>query len=771
MPVTSAEHGPFAAQPATRTVKRRWLRVVLVVALTVLPVVWLLVSRWPAVADGTFSPPSAWTASGVEVATVNDQPGPLRPGDRVVAINGIPVQGWVDAPLGGPFEVGQQVTYRVRPNGAPDPVDVPVTLVAYPFAAVLIANSGAVPVLLFILLVAAYVFLRRPHDRAARALYLTAVFASLGLPAWPFGTQVIDLATGRVGPVIVGGLANCFAWAALLAFAVSFPEPRGVFARRAWPVAVLCAVPFLLHAGYLALFLPTAAGTVEQLARWVDISRASAPVFPFLIAATMIVQYRLAGSTGDRRRMRWVLYTCCSLAALYLLVGQLPDIVLGHPLLPWQLLALTWALFPLVLTAAVLRYRLFDIQFILRRSLVYGTLTVALIAVYVGTVALLGHFTASPVGAGPLLAGGVVAVMFQPLRRWLQRIVSRLFFGDRDDPAELLDRLGRQLEEAATPAAILAAITRTLAQALRLPYVAIELVDGDTVLPAAEYGTPTGRRVTVPLVHGGEDVGRLLLDVGPTGEPFGPTDRRLLDTLAHHIAATARTVTLTARLQRTLGQVITAREEERRRLRRDVHDGIGPVLAAGKIQLQVARKVLRTDPDTADTILRTLADNQQLLITDIRQLVEGLRPPVLDQHGLVDAVRQRAAAFTTADNGGLHIHVDAAPDIEPLPAATEVAAYRIAMESLTNVTKHSGAGACHVRLWKDDSTLHVDIQDNGTGLPASYRAGVGITSIRERATELGGTATITDHPPHGTHVQAVLPLPATATAPRPPTTG
>ena len=287
--------------------------------------------------------------------------------------------------------------------------------------------------------------------------------------------------------------------------------------------------------------------------------------------------------------------------------------------------------------------------------------------------------------------------------------------------------------------------------------------------PAATSGTPSGKQVAVPLVHGGEDVGRLLLEVGPTGEPFGPTDRRLLDTLAHHIAATARTVTLTTRLQRTLEQVITAREEERRRLRRDVPDGIGPVLATGKIQLQVARKVLRTDPDTADAILRTLADNQQTLITDIRRSSAASRPPVLDQLGLVDAVRQRAAAFTHgADDAALHVHLDAAPDIEPLPAATEVAAYRIALESLTNVTKHSGADTCHVRLWKDDA-LHIDIQDNGTGLPATYRAGVGLTSIRERATELGGTATITDAPPHGTHIQAVLPLPAAPTTPPRPT--
>ncbi|MCA1836596.1 MAG: sensor histidine kinase, partial [Actinobacteria bacterium] len=358
----------------------------------------------------------------------------------------------------------------------------------------------------------------------------------------------------------------------------------------------------------------------------------------------------------------------------------------------------------------------------------------------------------------PLIATALIAVLFQPLRSRLRRVVSQLVFGARDDPYEVLTRLGQQLEATASADAILDGAVATLARTLRLPYAAIELyaMNGERV-PAATFGIPTGEPVSIALVHQGTELGRLILDTGPAREQFGPADQRLLDALARQLAVTAHNVQLTLRLQRSLQQTVAAREEERRRLRRDLHDGLGPALAAGTMQLEVARRLVESNPTQAEALLAKLADNQQSLIADLRQLVEGLRPPVLDQLGLVSALQQRSTRFATGTSP-LLIHIDASDNIEPLPAAVEVAAYRIVLESLTNTARHAQATEATVQLRRSDGLL-IQVRDNGCGLPDSYRAGVGLTSIRERATELGGSASITSAPGEGTLVQARLPLP------------
>jgi signal transduction histidine kinase len=289
--------------------------------------------------------------------------------------------------------------------------------------------------------------------------------------------------------------------------------------------------------------------------------------------------------------------------------------------------------------------------------------------------------------------------------------------------------------------------------------VAIELqaVDGGEV-PAVTRGAPTADPIAVPLVHQRVEIGRLLLDAGPTREQFGPADQRLLVALARQISVTAHNVLLTVRLQRSLQRTVAAREEERRRLRRDIHDGFGPALAATKMHLEVARRLVRADPDRAESLLGGLVESQQGLMTDLRRLVDGLRPPVLDQLGLVAALRQRAAGFGTGANP-LAVVVRVDGDVEPLPAAVEVAAYHIVLESLTNTARHAAATEALVRLSRCNVLL-VEIRDDGCGLPDSYRAGVGLSSIRERSIELGGSASITSAPGGGTVVRVWLPLPS-----------
>jgi len=411
---------------------------------------------------------------------------------------------------------------------------------------------------------------------------------------------------------------------------------------------------------------------------------------------------------------------------------------------------------PLTVGVAVLRHRLFDIDIIINRTLVYGGLTAGVIAFYVLVVGYLGSlFRSGDNLVISLLATGLVAVLFQPLRERLQRGVNRLMYGERDDPYAVLSRLGRRLEATLAPATVLPTIVETTMQALKLPYAAIAVHQDDGFAIAASAGTPVDRPLVLPLHYQGETVGQFLLGTRAPDEPFSQPDRRLLDDLARHTGIAVYVVRLTTDLQRSREKLVTAREEERRRLRRDLHDGLGPTLASLFQRLDVAGALAPHDPDAAVAMLDDLKTQVKGTIADIRQLVYALRPPALDEYGLVASIRQHASQFDGAL--GLHVTISAPEHLPILSAAVEVAAYRIALEAMTNVTRHAGAQTCQIELRVDDA-LSLEITDDGAGLSAQYRPGVGVTSMRERAAELGGECRIESGSPGGTRVLARLPF-------------
>jgi signal transduction histidine kinase len=328
-------------------------------------------------------------------------------------------------------------------------------------------------------------------------------------------------------------------------------------------------------------------------------------------------------------------------------------------------------------------------------------------------------------------------------------------YGERDEPYTVLSRLGQRLETTLAPDAVLPAVVRTVAEALKLPYAAIEVERNDGFEAAAVTGRPVDDPLRLPLVYGGETVGRLVLGPRARGEAFAPADRRLLDDLAHQIGAAVHAARLTADLQRSRERLVTAREEERRRLRRDLHDGLGPQLAAQTLKVGSARTLYPRDPTVADALLSELEADMEAALSDIRRLVYDLRPPALDELGLAGAIREVAEQYGAK---GPRISVHAPEHPSALPAAVEVAAYRIAQEALTNVVRHAEARVCLVRLSLDDG-LELEVTDDGVGLPKERRAGVGLCSMRERAEELGGTCMVGPGPSKGTRVLARLPLP------------
>jgi signal transduction histidine kinase len=423
------------------------------------------------------------------------------------------------------------------------------------------------------------------------------------------------------------------------------------------------------------------------------------------------------------------------------------------------------------IAVAILRYRLYDIDLIISRTLVYGTLTASVVLLYVLVVGGLGELLQVHGNLIiSLIATGLAAVMFQPLRDRLQRGVNRLMYGERDDPYAVLSRLGSRLESTLAPDAVLPAVAKTVKEALKLPYVAIELERNGSSETVASAGEPTQDTQRLPLVYRGETVGWLVVRLRAGEDAFTAADQHLLGDLAHQIGVAAHAVRLTdealrlsADLQRSRERLVTTREEERRRLHRDLHDGLGPMLGSLTLKLDVAGDLLERDPAAARALLEGLKTHSQSAVADIRRLVYALRPPALDDLGLLGAIGEIAAQYS---HNGLRVSVETPGQLPPLAAAVEVAAYRIVQEALTNVVRHAEASECRIRLTLDeaDRTLRLEIRDDGCGLPPDRGRGVGVASMRERAAELGGECVVESLSADGTRVRALLPCTLVAEA-------
>lgn len=414
-------------------------------------------------------------------------------------------------------------------------------------------------------------------------------------------------------------------------------------------------------------------------------------------------------------------------------------------------------LFPVVIVGnAILRHHLYDIDIIINRTLVYGALTALVVGIYVLVVGTMSAvFQSSDSFVISLSATGVVAVSFHSLRERLQYLVDHYIYGERNNPYAVLSNLSQRLETITAPGTLLPGIAETVAQAMKLPFVSIALKSGDEFKTDAVYGQPAdrGQITTVPLMYGQETVGQMVIGQVVGDKPLDDSQHQLLMNIARQVGTAAHAARLSADLQVSRQRIVTAREEERRRLRRDLHDGLGPALATLTLQAEAARDLIATDPDKSKTLLGEIIAGLQTALADIRRVVYALRPPALDDLGLLSAINVQAAQFS---NDRLAVRVELPEQIPPLPAAVEVAAYRIVQEALTNVVHHAQAKTCVLRLAIKD-TVQFEIHDDGQGIAEARRAGVGLNAMHERAAELGGTCRIQSVSGEGTHIYVSLP--------------
>ncbi|MFF1713113.1 histidine kinase [Streptomyces sp. NPDC058268] len=563
------------------------------------------------------------------------------------------------------------------------------------------------------------------------------------------------------------------AWVANWAFAIYlfpvyfllllFPDGRLPSARWRTPAGIVaaCGVLVMMFAAFVPgpidrdyfPTVPNPVGTsvLSFAARNEGVYSFLLVACPFLLAGTSLLRRFGASGGVARQQIKWMAFAVLVDVVMVALVVTWTQSVVGSIAVDLASVALSAAI-----AVAIVRHNLFDIDRILSRSLLYAGLTGCVAGLYIGSVSLFGLVLQhSASGVAALLATGVVAVALQPLRDVLQRLVSRLVYGLRDDPYAALARLGRRLEATTDPKQVLPQAAATVAQALGLPYVVIELDEataaGDVRAPAAVYGVEAPVALQLALVHQGEEVGTLMVGARSIEERLSAADLRLLQDVARHIAQAAAGVRLSLALLRSQEHAVAVRAEERRRLARDLHDGVGPVLTGATWTLQAATAKVRTNPDATYDLLNTALVHIRQGAEDLRRLSMGLRSPV-DQLGLREAV----LAYT--DRMSLVVHVELPEENPRLPAAVEEAAYWILVEALANVLRHADASNCWVRLELDDDTVTMTVTDDGQGLPTQVRPGVGMGSMRERAAEIGGECEISAGDRGGTEVAARLPV-------------
>jgi signal transduction histidine kinase len=478
------------------------------------------------------------------------------------------------------------------------------------------------------------------------------------------------------------------------------------------------------------------------------------------VVAVQVYRHLRVSDAVERQQAKWVVFGVIVTVLGFLAIGVLIAVTGPSPQNVFVFLAgatsyyLVLLPLPVSIAVAVLRHRLWGVDLILNRTLVYGALTALVIGIFALIGGGLGQLFNSRGNPGlSLLATALTAVLFQPMRERLQRAANRLVYGQRDEPYVALSQLGQRLEATVAHDAVLATIVEAVATTLKLPYAAISLERDGGYLVAAACGVANGDQLDLPLTYRGETIGRLLVSHRPGEAGFSAADNRLLRDLARQAGVAAYAVRLTAEIQRARERLVTAREEERRRLRRDLHDGLGPTMASLTLMAEAAGNLLGRDPLAATKLLRELKDEAKAATAEIRRVVYELRPPALDELGLVAAIREQADQYRQT---GLQVSVLAPEILPPLPAAVEVAAYRIVQESITNVVRHAGAQTCTVRLEVDNGLL-VEIADDGRGLNG-VRAGVGLASMRERAAELGGSCVVEASSGGGTLVRARLPM-------------
>jgi signal transduction histidine kinase len=493
------------------------------------------------------------------------------------------------------------------------------------------------------------------------------------------------------------------------------------------------------------------------------------PLLPLLLVvglvciASVFFRYRRA-SSERRQQLKWFLYAG-GLVVVSIAIGDVVPNIVSNVLFAMMMLSL-----PAATTVAILKYRLYDIDVVISKTVVYGALAAFVTLVYIGIVVGIGALVGS---RGNLLlsilATAVIALAFHPVRQWAGRLANRVVYGKRATPYEVLSHFSQRMGGRYSADEVLPEMARTLGEGAGASRTEVWLrvggelrreaswpspeAEGPVALPLARGALPTipGASTAFPVEHRGELLGALAIAM-PRGETVTPATEKLVGDVASQAGLVLRNVRLIEELRASRQRLVAAQDQERRRLERNIHDGAQQQLVALSVKLRLAENLARKDPDKAAEMMAQVRTETQQALDDLRDLARGIYPPLLADKGLAAALESQARKAV------LPVAVES-DSVGRYPQETEAAAYFCVLEALQNISKYAGASAAVVRLSEEDGELLFTVTDDGRGFdPATTPRGSGLQNMADRLDALGGRFEVVSRPNEGTTVTGRIPV-------------
>ncbi len=478
-------------------------------------------------------------------------------------------------------------------------------------------------------------------------------------------------------------------------------------------------------------------------------------IFNSLLIYSQTQRYRTYFSAEQKRRTLWFM-----ISIICFVVGAILAVFLHHALLKLFYLGLMYIgimFLPFTIGLSLMEQRMNNHSQVFNRSIVFSFLSIFVViafAIITGTLGVVFQSNSNVMIS--LITTALIAIVFHPIREKIQLAVNKLIYGEKEEPYTVLSSLVQRLEAVMSNQSVLPEIMESVAKVLKLSYAAVQYErNKGTPIILASYGLEPNAISEIPLTIQGNWIATLRLGSAHLENSLPPSKRFLLNDLVRQVAIAVQTALTADELQLSRERLVTTREEERRRLRRDLHDGLGASLASMSLQLDAAIYLMERDLNRSQQILTQIQSHLDQSISDIRTLVYALRPPALDEFGLMFALQQLIQHFSGAK---MVITINGPERLPDLHAATEAAAYRIVQEALNNAVRHSKGTECKVDVVLEDQNLFIQIIDNGTGIPITKTSGIGLRSMRERAEELGGKCNF--HVPlhGGMAISIILPI-------------
>ncbi len=553
-------------------------------------------------------------------------------------------------------------------------------------------------------------------------------------------------------------------------------ERLAVFAIAVTVVTIAVAPGDLTDSGYPNLKNPLGIQSLEPLLNLLIPLILLIPLTILASAASLVIRFRRSSGT-ERLQLKWLATAAAGVAVIYL-VAMLASINanwFGQDAPAWVLViqnvaVISFMLIPIAIGFAILRYRLYDIDVVINKALVYGAMAFFITAAYVAIVVGLGRAIGSQRNLGlSILATALVAVAFQPVRERVQRFANRLVYGKRATPYEVLSEFSGGMVHAVAIEELLPRMARVVAEGVGAARADVWLHVGSGLIREATWPRANGQPkalvriaangdlapvpdadASVPVRHQGELLGVIGVKASP-GVAITPVATKLLEDLASQAGLVLRNVRLIEELRTSRQRLVTAQDEERRRLERDLHDGAQQRLVAISVALRLARGMVRPDshPELGPRVDQA-SEQLALALSELREFARGIHPAILTEGGLVPALQSLAERSTVPAT--VESNLD-----RRLPAPVEATAYFVVSEALANVGKYSKATTVAIRVRADGGELTVEVADDGLG-GADPSRGSGLRGLADRVAAVGGTLEIDSSPRRGTMLTCSISL-------------